>query len=97
MRTMSVPLSAALGALPLSTAPPAAHAQGTAPGTTRYYVPSMRLRPDMVNEWLDLQRKEVVPAQKKTGILTHHAGHAGRERVRVLHHHPFREVGVDGQ
>jgi hypothetical protein len=30
----------------------------------------VRLHPDMVNEWIDLQRNEVIPAQKKAGIAS---------------------------
>ncbi|MFN8580871.1 MAG: hypothetical protein U0163_07855 [Gemmatimonadaceae bacterium] len=37
---------------------------------TRSYVQVYRLKPDMVNEWLDLQRTEVVPAQKKAGVTS---------------------------
>jgi hypothetical protein len=38
------------------------------PATTRSYVQVVRLKPDMVREWLDLQKNEVVPAQKKAGV-----------------------------
>ena len=40
----------------------------TAPPTTRSQVTLVRLKPDMVNEWLDLQKNEVIPAQKKGGV-----------------------------
>lgn len=46
--------------------PLAAPAQ--APATTRSYVQVVRLKPEMVTEWMNLQRTEVIPAQKKAGI-----------------------------
>ena len=39
-----------------------------AAATTRYSVTVVRIKPDMLNEWLDLQRNEVIPAQKKAGV-----------------------------
>ena len=44
-------------------------AQTTPPGT-RQQVTLVRLKPDMVNEWLALQKNEVIPAQKKGGVTT---------------------------
>lgn len=44
-----------------------AHAQ---PGTTRLYVQSSLVKPDMLTEWLDLQKNEVTPALKKAGVKT---------------------------
>lgn len=59
----------------LATAAPGTrvlHAQAAAPQpplpTTRSYVQAVILKPDMVNEWLDLQRTEVMPAQQKAGV-----------------------------
>lgn len=43
-------------------------AQAVPSGTTRYYVQSVILKPDMVTEWIDLQKNEVIPAQKKAGV-----------------------------
>ena len=46
-------------------------AQPTAPGpTTRSQVTLVRVKPDMLNEWLDLQKNEQIPAQKKGGVTT---------------------------
>ena len=42
-------------------AQPAA-AAAAAPATTRYQVTVVRIKPDMLNEWIDLQKNEVVPA-----------------------------------
>ena len=42
----------------------------TAPPTTRSQVTLVRLKPEMVNEWVDLQKNEVIPAQKKGGIAS---------------------------
>ena len=55
----------ALSSAPV-TAQPAAVA--AAPATTRYQVTVVRIKPDMLNEWIDLQKNEVVPAQKKGGL-----------------------------
>ncbi|MGQ0647187.1 MAG: hypothetical protein ACT4P7_06420 [Gemmatimonadaceae bacterium] len=51
-----------------ATLPHATPAQ--APATTRSYVQVIRLKPDMVTEWVDLQRNEVIPAQKKAGVAS---------------------------
>lgn len=40
----------------------------TPPATTRYQVTVVRIKPDMLNEWVDLQKNEVMPAQKKGGV-----------------------------
>jgi hypothetical protein len=45
-------------------------AQATPSGTTRYYIQSVILKPDMVTEWIDLQKNEVIPAQKKAGVTS---------------------------
>lgn len=57
----------ALALLPSSTgqAQPAAAA-----ATTRSQVTVVRVKPDMLNEWIDLQKNEVMPAQKKGGVTT---------------------------
>jgi hypothetical protein len=43
-------------------------AQQSASATTRYQVTVVRIKPDMLNEWIDLQKNEVIPAQKKAGV-----------------------------
>ena len=58
------------GAVALSLVPASvslAQQQGSAPARTRYAVTVVRIKPDMLNEWLDLQKNEVIPAQKKAG------------------------------
>lgn len=40
------------------------------PGVTRSYVQLVRLKPEMVTEWIRLQRTEVIPAQKKAGVAS---------------------------
>jgi hypothetical protein len=40
----------------------------TPPATTRYQVTVVRIKPDMIDEWIDLQKNEVIPAQKKAGV-----------------------------
>ncbi|MGQ0767394.1 MAG: hypothetical protein ACT4OZ_17225 [Gemmatimonadota bacterium] len=69
MRTTSQPLySAAIAAL-LTAVPATTIAQAAAPPTTtRSYVQLIRLKPEKVNEWLALQRNEVIPAQKKAAV-----------------------------
>jgi hypothetical protein len=59
------------GAVALSLVPPSislAQQQGSAPATTRYAVTVVRIKPDMLDEWIDLQKNEVIPAQKKAGV-----------------------------
>lgn len=72
MRTMSrVRNAAAALTLVSSLLPASVFAQQQAPAAptnTRYYIQVVRLHPDMVTEWLALQRNEVIPAQKKAGV-----------------------------
>jgi hypothetical protein len=42
----------------------------TAPPPNRQQVTLVRLKPDMVDEWLDLQKNQLIPAQKKGGVTT---------------------------
>ena len=58
------------GILTLSLLPTLGLAQqpGAAPGTTRYQVTVVRIKPDMIDEWIDLQKNEVIPALKKGGV-----------------------------
>lgn len=44
------------------------------------------VRPDMINEWLDPQKNEVVPALKKAGVKT------ALYIVRVLSAHPANTI-----
>lgn len=43
-------------------------AQATAPRTTRFMGTLTQVKPDMLDEWFDLQKNEVVPALKKAGV-----------------------------
>ncbi len=61
----------------VSTAParataqtPAPAASPAAPNTTRSQVTVVRVKPEMLNEWIDLQKNEVVPALKKAGMAS---------------------------
>ena len=47
-----------------------AQTPGAMPATTRSLVTVSRLNPDMVTEWFDLQKNEVVPALKKAGVTS---------------------------
>ena len=58
------------GTLVLAAAETVPTVAQTAPPTTRSQVTLVRLKPDMVNEWLDLQKNEVIPAQKKGGVTS---------------------------
>ena len=49
---------------------PAPAASPAAPNTTRYQVTVIRVKPEMLNEWIDLQKNEVVPGLKKAGIAS---------------------------
>jgi ABC-type sugar transport system substrate-binding protein len=51
-----------------STCSNRAMAQSAAPMTARVTV--TQVKPDMLNEWLDLEKNEVVPALKKGGQKT---------------------------
>ncbi len=53
-----------------SLAPAHAASQQTTTPNSRSYVQVIRLKPDMVNEWIALQRDEVIPAQKKAGVTS---------------------------
>ena len=64
--TLPVVLRYASLAIALSVSIPV-HAQ---PGTTRLFVQSSLVKPDMLTEWMDLQKNEVVPALKKAGVKT---------------------------
>lgn len=59
------------GVLALSLAPAGVSLaqQPAAPAaTTRDQATVVRVKPDMLNEWLDLQKNEVIPALKKGGV-----------------------------
>lgn len=59
------------GVLALSLVPATlclAQQPNAAPATTRYQVTVVRIKPDMIDEWIDLQKNEVIPAQKKAGV-----------------------------
>ncbi|MDX2057362.1 MAG: hypothetical protein SFV24_06135 [Gemmatimonadales bacterium] len=60
-------LAVAIGLGVLAMPVPVGAQQAAAP-TTRSYVQVVRLKPEMVRTWLDLQEKEVVPALKKAGV-----------------------------
>ncbi len=70
MRTLSQPSFAAVITLALFGTAGFATAQTTTPPTTRSYIQVVRLKPDMVNEWVALQKDEVIPAQKKAGVTS---------------------------
>ena len=60
----------ALALLPSSVCLAQPAAAGAPAATTRSQVTLVRVKPDMVNEWLDLQKNELMPAQKKGGVTT---------------------------
>lgn len=66
---LTVVAAAALPA-PAAAQTPVASVSPAVPNTTRFQVVVVRLKPDMVNEWIDLQKNEVVPAQKKAGVTS---------------------------
>lgn len=51
-----------------SPLPAIAQPAGAAATSTRSQVTVVRIKADMLNEWIDLQRNEVVPALKKAGV-----------------------------
>ena len=60
----------AAGTLVLALADTVPTVAQTAPPPNRQQVTLVRLKPDMVDEWLDLQKNQLVPAQKKGGVTT---------------------------
>lgn len=56
--------------MPAAAQTPAPAASPAAPNTTRFHVTVVRVKPEMLNEWIDLQKNEVVPAQKKAGVAS---------------------------
>lgn len=58
----------ALGFSAASSAPATAQPAAGASATTRSQVTVVRIKAEMLDEWIDLQRNEVVPALKKAGI-----------------------------
>ncbi len=68
-KRIGITVVAALALLVSATSPAPAIAQTAAAATTtRSQVTVVRIKADMLTEWLDLQRSEVVPALKKAGI-----------------------------
>ena len=74
MRTLSQSLftATAIGLVVSAGAfsPSGAQQPGAAPGATRSYVQVVRLKPEMVDDWIAVQRNEVIPAQKKAGVTS---------------------------
>lgn len=69
MRTFPQLRAVGIAVLVFAAAPTHSLSQQTgAVPNTRSYVQVIRLKPDMVNEWIALQRDEVIPAQKKAGV-----------------------------
>jgi hypothetical protein len=58
----------AIAVTTLTSALPHCAAQTTPALPAHQYVQMIHLKPDMLTEWLDLQKNEVVPAQKKGGL-----------------------------
>jgi hypothetical protein len=61
--------AAVISAVALAPTPVTAQSAPT-PATERSYVTVVRLKPDMVDTWIALQRNEVIPAQKKAGVTS---------------------------
>jgi hypothetical protein len=69
MRTFPQLLAVGISVLAFVGAPAHSLAQQTsAIPNVRSFVQIIRLKPDMVNEWIDLQKSAVIPAQKKAGV-----------------------------
>lgn len=64
----AVRVTALLPLLLLTAAAPTIAQQPSAPTTTRFLVTVVRLKPEMVDQWMSIQRDEVIPAQKKAGV-----------------------------
>jgi len=71
MRTPQLSLLVAAILVASASTATSAYSQQTAPvPNVRSFVQVIRLKPDMVNEWIEIQRNEVIPAQKKAGITS---------------------------
>ncbi len=69
MRKMAVRLGVFVVGVALGSVPSIARAQMAAPPTT-LRVTVTQVKPDMLDEWLQLQKNELVPALKKGGVKT---------------------------
>lgn len=49
---------------------PASAQTSAAPATSRFLVTVVRLRPELADQWLAVQREEVIPAQKQAGVAS---------------------------
>jgi hypothetical protein len=65
---MNVPTPRAVAALLLLCAAGLASAQEGGPGMTRLLLTEVHVKPEKVDQWLALERTEVVPAMKKAGV-----------------------------
>jgi hypothetical protein len=63
--------AARAAALLMLCAPAAGYAQESGSATTRLLVTEVHVKPERVDEWLALERNEVVPALKVAGIKEH--------------------------
>src|SRR5882672_1741721 len=64
-----------------------AGAQAPQPTPVRIQVTIIQLRPDMMTTWEDLQKNELIPAQKKAGLPWRHTlanGASGQGFTRVM-------------
>ena len=57
-----------------------AQAQGQQPPAVRIQVVVIQLKPDMMTTWEDLQKNEMIPAQKKAGLPWRHTLANGKVR-----------------
>jgi len=70
MRTYPLLLAAAATVVSFAAPLIAATQPTTAVPNTRFLVQTVRLKPEMVREWVQLQQSEVIPAQKKAGVTS---------------------------
>ena len=70
MKTLIPMRIAAVAGLAVFAAALVLNAQNASAPVAHSTVAMVHVKPDMLNEWLDLQRNEVVPALKKAGVKT---------------------------
>jgi len=83
----AIALIVVIAAIAIAAFVAVSRAQGPAqPPAQRIVVTITQLRPDMVITWEDLQKNEMIPAQKKTGLTWRHTlgnGASGQSFTRV--------------
>jgi hypothetical protein len=76
-------------------------AQAPQPSPVRIQVTSIQLKPDMMTTWEDLQKNEMIPAQKKAGLAWRHtlangASGQGFRRITIIPLANYAQLDMPG-